>query len=167
VFDRSGVKGAIRVSADGGVVVSSRTYNLLLAGNQWNLPEGATFGQNVPGVTPAEGLSAGEEGVIPGVVRNASYRSNVVLLNMSGAAVTVEADVVSMTGDMLGGPVTMTLQPYEYGQIGDVVGAAGISGDLERGTLAVRVVAGQGPVNVLLSVADNRTGDPVTRMAQK
>jgi M6 family metalloprotease-like protein len=167
VFNRSGIKGAIRVSSDAGVVVASRTYNLLLAGNRWSLPAGATFGQSVAGVRPEDGLSAGERGVVPGLVRDATYRSNLVALNMSAAALTVEADVLGPGGEAAGAPVTLQLRPFEYVQVDDVVGAAGIGGDLSAGTLVVRLVDGDGPLAVFVSEIDNRTGDPVTRFAQR
>jgi len=167
LFNRQGVKGALRVVADGPVAVSSRTYNLLLSGNRWGLAEGATFGQNVPGLQGGDGLAAGETGVIPGLVRNASYRGNLAFLNLSPASVTFRVRILDGDGAVVGAPVLVTAKPYEAGQRNDIVGWAGIAGDLEDATVLVDVTAGEGPVAVFLSGVDNRTGDPVTRLVQR
>ena len=62
VFSFTG-QAALRVTPDApGLVVTSRTYNLLAAGNALGLPAGATFGQFIPAAAETDAISAGDEG---------------------------------------------------------------------------------------------------------
>ncbi len=167
LFNLTGVKGALRVDATGGILVASRTYNLLLAGNAWGLEEGATFGQNVPPLTPSQTLVPGETGTIPGLVRSASFRSNLVLLNTSGVQAQVVVSAMAADGGELGAAHTETLLPYEYRQVNDVLTSLGVGGDVVDGTLRVEVVGSGSSATAFLSVVDERTGDPVSRTVQR
>jgi M6 family metalloprotease-like protein len=166
LFARSGVKGAMRVAADQPVVVSSRTYNLLLAGNSLGLPAGATFGQGVAGISAAAAVDAAHPGQVPGVVRSADFRSNLGLLDVSGQGSSVTVRFRDAANAELGSAIVRALRPYEYVQLNNVLAAAGVSGDVAAAT-AVITVAGGGAVTAYLSVIDARTGDPITVMAER
>ena len=166
LFGRGGVKGALRVVSDQPVVVASRTYNLLLAGNSLGLPAGATFGQGVPGVTQADALDPAHPGAIPGVVRNDAFRSNLGLLEVSGLGAVVTITFRDAANAPLGAPFTRTLRAFEYLQVNNVLASAGVSGDVADATVELSV-AGAGAVAAYLSVIDARTGDPITIMAER
>ena len=166
LFARSGVKGALRIEGDHPVVLSSRTYNLLLAGNGLGLPAGATFGQGVPGVTQADGLDAMHPGVIPGVVRSADFRSNLGLLDVSGQGAAVTVSFRDAANALLGTAFTRTLRPFEYVQVNNVLAVAGVAGDVVAATAEI-AVTGAGSAVAYLSVVDARTGDPITIMAER
>jgi hypothetical protein len=165
-FGRSGVKGALRVQADHAVLVASRTYNLLLAGNTLGLPPGATFGQGVPGTTRAGALDAARPGAIPGVVRSDAFRSNLGLLDVSGQGAVVTVGFRDAWNVPLGTSFTRTLRPFEYVQVNNVLASAGVTGDVVDATAEVSVT-GTGAAVAYLSVIDARTGDPVTIMAER
>jgi M6 family metalloprotease-like protein len=166
LFARSGVKGAMRVVADQPVVVSSRTYNLLLAGNSLGLPAGATFGQGVAGIAAAAAIDAAHPGQIPGVVRSADFRSNLGLLDVSGQGCSVTVSFRDAANAALGTAVVRTLRQYEYVQLNNVLASAGVSGDVAAATAEI-TVAGDGAVAAYLSVIDARTGDPITVLAER
>jgi len=166
LFSRSGVKGALRVTADRPVVVASRTYNLLLAGNSLGLPAGATFGQGVPGVVAGQAIDAAHPGAIPGVVRNEAFRSNLGLADVTGAGASVTVTFRDAANAPLGTPVARTLRAFEYLQLNNVLASAGVTGDVADATAEI-AVSGGGAVAAYLSVIDARTGDPITIMAER
>jgi hypothetical protein len=155
---------ALRITPTAGhVLVTSRTYNLLGAGNSAGLPEGATFGQYIPGVTMNDAIHQGEEGRLiqlshtPGGA--SGFRTNLVLVNATVKQIEVEVGLYGSDGTLLG-TTTRTLAPYEYRQLNAVfelvTGAA-----VADGYAVVRTTTAGGAVFALASVVDNLTGDPV------
>jgi len=112
---------ALRVAPSAGnVLVTSRTYNLLGAGNAAGLPAGATFGQYIPGATLDDAIQAGEEGRLIQLSHQPSgvsgFRTNLVLVNGTAQQIEVEVDLYGADGLLLGS-AKRTLQPYDYRQL--------------------------------------------------
>ena len=156
-------KAALRMTPSAGAVVATdRTYNLLAAGDALGLPPGATFGQYIPAVRGADAIGFGDEGRLIQLSHTASgggFRTNLGLVNLTGAATTVTIDLFEADGSRLGA-VSRTLAPYEYRQLGNVFASVS-SSEVADGYLEVGTATDGGAFFALASVVDNRTGDPV------
>ncbi|MGV8042163.1 MAG: hypothetical protein AB2L07_19590 [Thermoanaerobaculaceae bacterium] len=157
-------KATLRVTPTSGhLVVTSRTYNLLGAGNPLGLPAGATFGQFIPALEAAAAIRSGEEGRLIQLAHDpgstGGFRTNLALQSASAAAIDVEVDLHRSDGTRLG-TLTEKLKPYEYRQLNGVF--AGVTaGRVDDGYAVVRPTTSGGQVMALASVVDNLTGDPV------
>jgi len=155
---------ALRVTPSRGrVLVTSRTYNLLGAGNDLGLPPGATFGQFIQGVTDERAIARGEHGRLIQLAQStddqSGFRTNLVLVNAVAEPIDVVIDLYESDGVFLG-TVDRTLKPYEYRQLNRVFTSV-TSAAVEDGFAVVRTVTEGGRVFALASVVDNLTGDPV------
>lgn len=101
-------KGTLRAPDTSELCINSRTYNQTAVG---------TFGQLMPAVRLSEGFESGELMVIPGLKKNAAFRSNVGALNLSSFPVTVAVTLFNAAGDQAGDMVFITIGASEYGQI--------------------------------------------------
>lgn len=156
-------QAALRITATTGrVMVTSRTYNLLGAGNAFGLPAGATFGQYIPGLTDAEAIGFGGQGRLiqlahqPG---DSGFRTNLVLVNAVGSRIDTVIDLYAADGTLLG-TVNRSLAPYEYRQLNGIFGSV-TSAAIADGYAVVRTTDEGGRFFALASVVDNVTGDPV------
>lgn len=162
VFGLEG-QAALRITpSDGRLIVTSRTYNLLGAGNDLGLPAGATFGQFIPSIPASEAIGFGGEGRLIQLAQDPAgggFRTNLVLVSGSPAAVDVEADLYAADGASLG-KVTRRLAPFEYRQLNRVFEQ--VTGEaVADGYAIVRTTTPGGRLYALASVVDNLTGDPV------
>ena len=144
-FGRDG-KAALRVTPSvGAVIATDRTYNLLAAGNALGLPPGATFGQYIPAVRGADAIGFGDEGRLIQLSHTASgggFRTNLGLVNLTGAATAVTIDLFEADGSRLGA-VSRTLAPYEYRQLGNVFASVS-SSEVADGYAVVRTTTDGG-----------------------
>jgi len=163
VFDFDGA-AALRVMATSGrVLVTSRTYNLLGAGNELGLPAGATFGQFIPGMATNEAIGVGEEGRLIQLSHSADdaggFRTNLVLVNATTRRIDVKIRLFTADGTPLG-TIDRSLAPYEYRQLNRVFGMV-TGDDVTDGYVVVNTTTAGGAFFALASVVDNLTGDPV------
>ncbi len=159
VFSFTG-QAALRVTPDApGLVVTSRTYNLLGAGNALALPAGATFGQFIPAAAETDAISAGDEGRLIQLRQDERARTNLILVNATGAPLTIEVELHGSDGGLLG-TVSQPLTPFEYRQLNRAFELA-TSQPVPTGFAVVRTATSNGAFFALASVVDNRTGDPV------
>lgn len=142
--------GALRVSSDRALCLSSRTFNQ---------GESGTFGGFLPAVTSSEALTSGRTGVLPQLARNAELRTNVGVTNLGASTVSVTLRLFGETGAQVGGPVPVTVPPGGLVQVVDVFGAAS-AGDRDAAFATVEVTTPGGLAWAYASVIDNRTGDP-------
>jgi hypothetical protein len=167
-FGRDG-KAALRLRPSAGAIVATnRTYNLLAAGNGLGLPAGSTFGQYIPAVRGSDAISHGEEGRLIQLSHSTSsggFRTNLGLVNATGAAAEIEIELFDEAGSTLGAMVR-NLKPFEYLQIGNVFGRV-TSSDVPNGYVVVRSTTEDGRFLAQASVVDNATGDPVFVPAQR
>ncbi len=150
----SSAKGSLKVSANGPLVIGSRTYN--------QTPKG-TFGQYYPAVSAWDALPPGGVATVAHLKNTVAFRSNLGVINLGGEPVRVGVSLRDATGALIGTKVFADLPPGRYWQWDDIFSPR-YTGAGER-TLAYAVVeqvAGSGPVWFYGSVVDNLTGDPTT-----
>ena len=158
-------KAALRVTASQGeILVTSRTYNRLGAGNPTGLPVGSTYGEFVPALPDDQAIAANGEGRLiqlshTNPALKTDYRTNIGVVNAGAEAIDVIIDLFDATGGLLGG-VRRVLPPYGYHQFDGIL--APWSGTPVADAYAiVRCTAAGGRFFAYASVIDNRTGAPV------
>jgi len=133
------------------VLVMSRTYN--------TSPDG-TFGQGIPGITPAELFGAGDVARIIQLTQGPQFRSNVGFVNASETAVTLEVRFFDFYGSLLGVD-GLTLASLANAQWTEAF--TRVTGEQVRdGYVEVRSTTPGALFFAYGSVVDNRTGDPTT-----
>jgi hypothetical protein len=156
---------ALRVTASSGLVVTSRTYNFV-GQNPWSLPQGASFGQFVPGYSESEAIGYGQEGRLIQLTQQASatldgFRTNLGIVNTTGIPIGVRIDLYKADGTYLGkkdGTET-NLPPYGFRQLDQVFSAWGSVAD---GYAVVRTTTPGGGLFAFATVVDNHnSGDPI------
>lgn len=153
-FGFSGSAALLVQSTESALVVTSRTYN--------EAPNGATYGQFIPGVPTGQALKPREIGNLIYLVKSSDYRTNIGYAGTTASSGTIAVTLRNAAGQPLGSRV-FDVQPYGQGQINDVFGALGAPA-----TAAARAeITTTADVVVYSSVIDNRTGDPLAMIAQR
>jgi len=154
---------ALRLSG-AGIPVSSRTYNLLEAGNPQGLPAGATFGQYQAALPWSTGVVVGERAMLPHLSHDptlkAGSRTNLILVNNANRASDIEVELFLADGSSLGS-FTTTLEAFEYRQINRVFERV-TQQVVDSGYAIVTTSSPWGFFHAQASVVDNLTGDPIT-----
>ncbi len=149
-FGASG-SGALRLTVlTGQVIVTSRTYNDDPAG---------TYGQLIPAFPVGEAFGEGETAALIQLTANASYRTNLGLVNLSAAPITATVDLYLANGTPLGS-VNEDLAPFEHQQLNGVFGSA-TSDAVDDGFALVRAAGSGAALLSYASVVDRRTADAV------
>ena len=145
--------GAVRVDSSQPLVVLARTYNVGADG---------TYGQFLPGVLAADGLSYGATGVISQLVKSAAFRTNIGFVNLGDtASCRVRVTLHAAGGAAVGSPRTLTVPADGWNQVNDIFTAAG-AGNRANAYATVEVLTAGCRVWGYGSVVDNATGDPTT-----
>ncbi len=153
-FGFSGAAALRITSLQGEVVVTSRTYNLTSNG---------TYGQFIAGVSERTAVVTNERALqiqlshTPG--SGSGFRTNVGMLNCTGATLAIEARFFSSSGSTYG-TKTYTLKPYEFIQV-DKIFEAVTGSTVADGYIRLSTVTPDGRFLAYASIIDNRTGDPV------
>ena len=140
------------VESEQPLVLSSRTYNQAAAG---------TFGQYYPALTEANAIPAGKTGVIPQLKKNAAFRTNLGLVNLGTAQVTVAITLHGASGAAVGSVKTIAVPAGRWMQQDDIFANVG-AGTQDVAYATLEVQTGGGLVWAYASVVDNATGDPTT-----
>lgn len=151
-FGLTSGNGAFRVRSDRAVVATSRIYNL---------KNGVTFGQGFEGVARDVAVAAGGSADVVGLTQNASFRTNVVLMDASGSGSTIALTLFDETGTQIGAR-TYTLAAFEPKLF--PVTDLGVA-TLDLGTLHADVISGAAVVVGSKIDNDTATGDPTTLAA--
>jgi len=146
------VKGSVQIDAGAPVLISSRTYNQAATG---------TYGQEYPAITAGAALTAGHRAYLPQLAKSATFRTNVGVLNVGTADVTVAIKLFTAAGTQTGGTRTATVAPARYWQQDDIFTSTG-AGAQNDAYATVEVQTAGGAVWAYASVIDNATGDPTT-----
>ncbi len=152
-FNAAGTKGSVHYLADGMVEVVSKTWT--------PGPSGGTYGQVAEGVPAALASTpgAGPDGSLRALVnQTAGFRSNLGLLNVTGAAATVTVEIFTADGQAAPGTssFTVTLQPYDMQQKDDIL--AGLTAGARQGLIVrASVSGGNGAILAYLSEVDDTT----------
>jgi hypothetical protein len=156
-------QGALEILSDQPLKVTSRTYNQV-SSDASCLPNG-TQGQDYPAVVASNGLSAGQIAYLPGLTENASYRSNIGLVNVGSGAATVLVELYNGAGTKLT-DYTVSLAAGQWAQeTQPFLNKAGQTA-MDRGYAKITVQSGSG-VFGFASVVDNLTNDPTTVAMQR
>lgn len=139
---------ALEVSSAQPVVVSSRTYNLGASG---------TVGQDTVASMPSAGAAAGEVFVLPQLMENAAYRTNIALTNTGTNPASVNVELFA--SDRKVGEFAVGLAPGEWKQDNRPFQVRGGQSAMGAGYAKVTVTSGSGVI-ALASVIDNVTNDP-------
>ena len=146
---------AVTTPSNANLIVTARTYNRTANG---------TYGQFVPGVTPAQSVGAADRALqLLQLEQSPRLRTNIGLLETSGQPATIEVSAV--IPDSLVTPViTYDLQPNEFRQISLADFAGGQA--LYNTRVTVKVINGTGRVTAYGSAIDELKGDPTYVPAQ-
>jgi len=158
VFAAEDVVGALAIVADSpDAIIMSRTFNQGDAG---------TFGQAIEGLHSSELIQAGERMRVvfmtetdPADTPATGYRSNLGLLNGTGAPLTVMVARYDAEGTMLGDMATVELDPWENTQLNRVLRNFDPP---VAGYIDVWTETTDGAFAAYGSVLDNVTSDPTT-----
>lgn len=148
------VKGSVQIVSSAPLTITARTYNQAATGS---------FGQYYQAVAAGGGYGSGVAAYIPQLKKNASFRSNVGVLNVGEGTASVEVRVFNSLGQQVGATVQRDVPAGRYWQWDDVLGPryAG-TGDMDTAYAVVRVLTPGARVWSYGSVVDNATGDPTT-----
>lgn len=168
------------VPSDGSeLAMSSRTYTTVTGSDQ-------TFGTGVPALPPSFALRRGQSIVLGGLEDStaettnagtpATFRTNLGLVEVDGAPVTVKVSVLLFSGKQLvavstTASKTISLAPREFRQLNAIVSAIigtelreSSFGEFKNIQARVDIVDGDGAVIVYATQTDNGTGDTVLRL---
>ncbi|HYS52403.1 MAG TPA: carboxypeptidase regulatory-like domain-containing protein [Thermoanaerobaculia bacterium] len=141
------------------LVVTGRTYSIDSAGG--------TFGQFIPGVTPAEGIAVGSPPLqLLQLEQSQSFRTNLGMAELSGNPAHVRINVIRPESKVAG-IVEWDLRPNEFVQLGRIIESVyGSGSNTYNARISVEVTGGTGRVAAYGSVIDNATQDPTYVPAQ-
>lgn len=149
-FDQRSL-GALRIESDSeSLAIMSRTANVLA--------DGSSFGQSIPGVTPAEMVHTDEVRQILFMTENAGFRSNLGLASGADTAITVHLRFVRPDGSVLR-EETVELAPWANLQFNQVFEDAA---PVEAASVVFWSETPGAAYTVYGSVLDNGTSDPTT-----
>ncbi len=150
VFGMDNAAGTLRIVPEPGsppLAVASRTYNQSLQG---------TYGQFIPAIT------AGTRGAatVIGIDGSADQRCNLLICEVLGETVEIEATLRDPQGNPLGDPLLLAIEAFDLIQVNDVFTAFAVP-PRANCRIDMRRTAGQGSFFGLASVVDHQTGDAV------
>jgi hypothetical protein len=145
---RDSAMGALLIGGDHPFAVTSRIYNVDSSG--------ATIGQTVP-VTQEFLSGTAQRGVIPGIIANTNFRSNIgfVAAASTGAPLVVEVAITDAAGGALGA-TSFTIPAGTIAHV-QVSSAAITTTPFDLATATIRILSGSGDVAGYASVVDNRS----------
>jgi hypothetical protein len=137
--------GALKLSAAAPFLATSRTYN--------NASPPGTYGVGVSGRPLSASVT---RGLIGGIANNASFRSNVAVMNPQPIPVTVTFALYRSDGTLLG-QAPRTLAPLDWFQASTIFSFLGVSG--VESNAYVTVSSPNGSFFAYGAVNDQTTGD--------
>ena len=161
-LDASG-QGALAIVSDQPLHFTARTYHQA-APDVGCFPDG-TYGQEHPVLVAGNGLAAGNSAVLPALVENDRYRSNIGLINMGDEAARVLVELYDGAGTKLA-EYTVGLAHGQWRQTSRPFETRAGQTAMDRGYARITVQSGSGVV-AIASVVDNLTNDPTTVTMQR
>ena len=144
-------------TSNSSLVATGRTYT--------SVENNGTFGQFIPGITPAEGIGAGDRELqILQLEESDQFRSNVGLNELTGNGATVRL-TLHLPDSLVTASTEVTLAPNEFRQLRPIVGL-NPGKQTYNARLTVEVISGTGRVTAYGSVIDNESKDPTYVPAQ-
>ena len=136
---------------DSSLVVTGRTYTIA--------PDGGTYGQFIPGLTPADGMAAGSSLQLLQLEQSQNYRTNVGLVEVAGQPATVRM-TFSLPDTKTSAIMDVDLAANHYTQLNQVIASVFGPGNYYNVRIGIEVLSGGGRVSAYGSVLDNATLDP-------
>jgi hypothetical protein len=154
----SGGSVLFTTTAPSSVVATGRTYSI-------RAEDGGTFGQFIPGVTPADGIGIGDRPLeILQLEHSQNFRTNLGLAELTGNPVRVHVTLY-IPDSKVSASTDVDLAANEFKQLNGVIGSMN-PGNTYNARMTVEVVSGTGRVTAYGSVVDNATQDPTYVPAQ-
>lgn len=157
-----------RTSTGGSVVLTTNTASSLVAtGRTYTIgDQNATFGQFIPGVTPKEGVGAGDRPLqILQLEQSQNFRSNLGLAELTGNPAHVKITLL-LPDTKVAASTDFDLGANEFRQLGSVIAGLNPGKNTYNARILVQVTSGTGRVTAYGSVIDNASGDPTYVPAQ-
>lgn len=150
---------AERVLDSSSLVATARTYT--------NVENSGTYGQFIPGVTPAEGMANGDRPLqLLQLEQSDRFRSNLGLIELTGNPATVRVSLY-LPDSKITPSFDVPLAANEFRQLGRVIEAfAGAGSQTYNARITVQVTEGTGRVSAYSSIIDNQSADPTYVPAQ-
>ncbi|HUK14596.1 MAG TPA: hypothetical protein VLW17_14960, partial [Thermoanaerobaculaceae bacterium] len=155
--------GAIEVLSDQPLKVTGRSYSVVASAT--SCYAGGTQVQGYPALASGDGLSAGQSAYLPGLTEDASYHSNIGVVNTGSGAATVLVELFDGTGAKLT-DYTVMLNPGKWAQEGQPFKSKAGQTAMDRGYARITVQSGSG-VFGFASLIDNVTNSPTTVTMQR
>jgi PKD repeat protein len=150
--DSANTKGTVKITSDGPIYATSRTYNQAASG---------TFGQYYPALTQSESISGSQAAVLPLLKKNSAFRTNVGFQNLTSASCSGEIKLFNATGAQVGSTRTLTAAADKYIQDDDVFAKAA-AGTQDVAYARVQATTSGCKAWFYGSVIDAVTNDPTT-----
>ncbi len=160
VVDQLGLSGAgsLKITAPGALVMTSRTYSQV--GGSANCYPSGTLGQSLASSDDSLVLSSGSSALIPQLVENEAYRTNIAVTNTGQTQAQLRVHLDDGDGTELTS-YDVSLEPGQWKQENQpFLKKAGMT-DMAAGYAEIEVLSGAGIVSYG-SVVDNTTNDPTT-----
>ena len=162
MFNHSGTGGSIVITtnANSSLVATARTYT--------NVAGGGTYGQFIPGVTPAQGVGLGEKPLqILQLEQSDRFRSNLGVAELTGNPVEIRLSV-HFPDTKVTASTTAPLGGNEFVQFGRIIEQffTNPGEQTYNARVTVEVISGAGRVTAYGSVIDNKSKDPTYVPAQ-
>ena len=166
-FDNA-LPALFNVTNSGGSVLITTTSpaSLVATGRTYSIDsKNGTFGQFIPGVTPADGIALGDRPLqVLQLEQSQHFRSNLGLAELSGNGAKVRVSLF-LPDSKVTPSTEVDLAPNEFRQLSSVI--AGMNpGNTYNARITVEVISGTGRVTAYGSVVDNDTQDPTYVPAQ-
>lgn len=145
----------VTTTTDTNLVASARTYNQTTAG---------TYGQFIPGVTPAEATGFGGRALqVLQLEQSSRFRTNIGVAETNGADAAVEI-AITVPESKVTPRISIPLKANEFVQI--PMSSFGLGDAVYNARATVKVLDGAGKVTAYGSVIDAQTQDPTYVPAQ-
>jgi hypothetical protein len=142
--------------ANSSLVATARTYTDTGSG---------TYGQFIPGVSPTDGVGAGERLLqVLQLEESPSFHTNAGVVELTGNPVHVRVHGYVPDG-RTSAIIDLDVAPFQFVQLNRIFAAMGY-GNVYNGRVAVEVTSGTGRITAYASNIDNRTQDPTYVPAQ-
>jgi hypothetical protein len=143
----------------GAIRITSTVATLAIEATTSTPGAGGTFGQGHAGISRNELGTSGRTRSLSGVRTDGSFRTNLMIVNATAAALDLDASLVADDGTFLG-TTRFHLAPLEMRQIDDAPHALGAVGDVGSGRILLSTATPGGAFAAAATVIDNRTNDP-------
>lgn len=153
--------GSLHVFAQKGLIVNSRTYNLL--------PDESTVGQAIPGLADGDMARSGEVWLLDSLKQTGQFRCNMGFAEFEGNDAEVTVVLFDTDGASLFFLASKKYPVPAFGQfqVNKVFHDMGLTGQFREAIAYVSVSSESGALYVYASIVDNEVGDGTTVLGKR